>query len=289
MLALLDPTSLVQSAGYAAIFLLSIAQSCCVPTSSELTLGFAGVLAAEGKLSLPGAIVAGVAGEIIGAYIAWFIGRAGGRRFVDRFGRYILLSHHDLDRAEGWYRRHPRFGVFGSRLLPVIRNFVAVPAGVAEVPLLRFGVLTALGSLLWDSAMALIGYGVGSNYKSVMHGFSDAGYVLGVLVVAAVAFVIYHRYRSYKAATNGGGARRAGWDTGAPAGRHGGRGQRQGQPAGSGRRHAPLRGTASGSPGRRPLPPPPVGRQPRRPVDPSDTAQYEVAPAPVRRDPRAGG
>ena len=196
MLALLDPTSLVQSAGYAAIFLLSIAQSCCVPTSSELTLGFAGVLAAEGKLSLPGAIVAGVAGEIIGAYIAWFIGRAGGRRFVDRFGRYILLSHHDLDRAEGWYRRHPRFGVFGSRLLPVIRNFVAVPAGVAEVPLLRFGVLTALGSLLWDSAMALIGYGVGSNYKSVMHGFSDAGYVLGVLVVAAVAFVIYHRYRS---------------------------------------------------------------------------------------------
>jgi membrane protein DedA with SNARE-associated domain len=263
VLALLDPTSLVQSAGYAAIFLLSIAQSCCVPTSSELTLGFAGVLAAEGKLSLPGAIVAGVAGELIGAYIAWFIGRAGGRRFVDRFGKYILLTHHDLDRAEGWYRRHPRFGVFGSRLLPVIRNFVAVPAGVAEVPLLRFGILTALGSLLWDGAMALIGYGVGSNYKSVMHGFSDAGYVLGVAVVAAVAFVIYHRYRAYKAATAGGAHQTA---------RKGGAGR------GGSRWQAP----AGGPSGRRPLPPPPVGRRPGRSVDPADTAQYEVAPAPGR-------
>src|ERR1700689_2489965 len=106
LLAVLDPTSFVQSSGYAAIFLLSVLQSCCIPTSSELTLGFAGVLAAEGKLSLPGAIAAGALGEVVGAYIAWFIGRSGGRAVVDRFGRYILLSHRDLDRAEAWYRRH---------------------------------------------------------------------------------------------------------------------------------------------------------------------------------------
>jgi membrane protein DedA with SNARE-associated domain len=201
LLALLNPTSFVTTSGYAAIFILCVLQSCCVPTSSELTLGIAGVLASEGKLDLAGAIAVGAGGELVGAYIAWVIGRTGGRAFVDRFGRYILLSHRDLDRAEAWYDRHGPWGVFVSRLLPVIRNFVALPAGVAEVPLLRFGLLTAAGSLIWDGAMAFIGYEVGHRWKSVMHGFSDAGYVLGFLAVVAIAVFLVHRYRSYKAAT----------------------------------------------------------------------------------------
>ncbi len=206
MSAFLNPTSLVTSglSGYLAIFFLSVLQSCCVPTSSELTLGTAGYLAFEGRLSLPGAIAAGALGEVVGAYIAWFIGRSGGRAFVDRFGRYILLSHRDLDRAEAWYHRHDRWGVFGSRLLPVVRNFAALPAGVAEVPLLRFGLLTAAGSLIWDAAMALIGYEVGSSWRSIMHGFSDAGYLLGALVLVALAIFLVHRYRSYKAAGSSG-------------------------------------------------------------------------------------
>ena len=204
MLALLDPTSFVSSSGYLAIFVLSVLQSCCVPTSSELTMGFAGVLAATGKLSLPGAILVGAAGELVGAYVAWMIGRTGGRAFVDRYGKYLLLTHADLDRAEAWYHRHGNWGVFGGRLLPVIRNFAALPAGVAEVPLVRFGVLTAAGSLIWDGAMALIGYGVGSSYHKIMKGFSDAGYVLGAVVVIAVAVLIIHRYRSYKVATASG-------------------------------------------------------------------------------------
>jgi len=202
VLALLNFTSFVSSAGYTAIFVLSILQSACVPTSSELTLGFAGVLAAEGKLNLAAVILVGAAGEVIGAYIAWIVGRYGGRAFVDRYGRYILLSHRDLDRAERWYARHERWGVFASRLLPVIRNFVALPAGVAEVPLLRFGILTAAGSLLWDGAMALIGYQVGSSYQKIMHGVSYAGYVIAIVVVAAVAFVLWHRWQSYRAAVS---------------------------------------------------------------------------------------
>lgn len=203
--ALLDPTGFVKSSGYVAIFLLSVLQSCCIPTSSELTLGFAGVLASRGTLSLPGVIAAGTAGELVGAYIAYFVGRAGGRPFVERYGKYVLVTTHDLDRAEAWFERRGQWGVLISRLLPVIRNFVALPAGIAEVPLIRFGIMTAVGSLIWDGAMALIGYEVGGSYKSVMKGFSDAGYVLGVLVVAALAFVIWHRWRSYKAHTTGTG------------------------------------------------------------------------------------
>lgn len=203
MLALLNFTSFVASAGYAAVFILSVLQSCCIPTSSELTLGFAGVLAAEGKLNLVAVIAVGAAGELVGAYIAWAFGRFGGRAFVDRFGKYVLLSQHDLDRSERWFRHHGLWGVFVSRLLPVVRNFVAVPAGAAEVPLIRFGVMTGLGSLVWDGAMALIGYNVGKKYQSVMHGVSYAGYLLAVLVVAALAFVIWHRWRSFRAHTGG--------------------------------------------------------------------------------------
>jgi membrane protein DedA with SNARE-associated domain len=204
VLGLLNFTAFVASSGYLAIFILCVAQSCCVPTSSELTMGFAGVLAATGKLNLAAVIAIGVTGEVVGAYIAWFIGRTGGRRFVDRWGKYLLLSHADLDRAEQWYANHERWGVFVSRLVPLVRNFVALPAGVAEVPLLSFGLLTAAGSLIWDGAMAGIGYGVGSQWKSIAHGFSDAGYVLGALAVIGIAFVLLHRLRAYRAATAGG-------------------------------------------------------------------------------------
>lgn len=199
MEALINPTHLVSSFGYLAIFILSVAQSCCVPTSSELTMGFAGALAATGHLSLPGVIVAGVTGEIVGAYIAWVIGRTAGRTIVDRYGKYLLLTQHDLDRAEAWYDRHERWGVFGGRLLPVIRNFVALPAGVAEVPPVSFGLLTAAGSLIWDSAWAGIGYGLGSRWHTIVHAFSDAGYVLGALAVIAIVLLAVHRWRSYGA------------------------------------------------------------------------------------------
>jgi membrane protein DedA with SNARE-associated domain len=204
VLGLLNFTAFVASSGYVAIFLLCVAQSCCVPTSSELTMGFAGVLAASGKLDLAAVIAIGTVGEVVGAYIAWVIGRTGGRRFVDRWGKYLLLSHADLDRAEAWYGRHERWGVFGSRLVPLVRNFAALPAGVAEVPLVRFGLLTAAGSLIWDGAMAGIGYGLASEWKAIVHGFSDAGYVIGVVAVLAVAFVIFHRFRSYRAAAASG-------------------------------------------------------------------------------------
>ncbi len=203
LLGLLNFTGFVSTAGYGAIFALCVLQSCCVPASSELTLGFAGALAAQGKLDLAGIIAVGVAGEVVGAFVAWAVGRYAGRAAVDRFGRYVLLSHRDLDRAVAWYDRHQRFGVFGSRLLPVIRNFVALAAGIAEVPLVRFGILTAAGSLLWDGAWAGIGYGVGAHWHAIASAFGDAGYVLGALAVVAIAVAAFHRYRSYKAASDG--------------------------------------------------------------------------------------
>ncbi|HLH99340.1 MAG TPA: DedA family protein [Acidimicrobiales bacterium] len=198
MLAFLSSNGFITSGGYLAIFVLCVAQSCCIPTSSELTMGLAGVLAAQGKLSLPGVIIVGVVGELIGAVIAWWIGRVGGRPFVTRWGRYVLITRTDLNRAEAWYNRHRRGGVFIGRVLPVIRSFVAIVAGISEVPITPFVIFTALGSLVWLGLMAGIGYSVGSNYKSITKGFSDVGYVLVVIVVIAVAVLFVHRLRTYR-------------------------------------------------------------------------------------------
>jgi membrane protein DedA with SNARE-associated domain len=198
VLAFLASSSFITSGGYFAVFILCVAQSCCIPTSSEITMGLAGALAATGKLNLAGVIAVGIAGETIGAYIAWAVGRTGGRGFIERYGRYILVTRTDLDRAEAWYGRHERSGVFVGRLLPVIRSFVALVAGVAEVPAVTFGVFTVLGSAIWLGLMAGIGYGVGSNYHKVLHVFSDAGYVLAVVAVIAIVVVVLHRLRTYR-------------------------------------------------------------------------------------------
>jgi membrane protein DedA with SNARE-associated domain len=198
MLALLSSSGFITSGGYLAIFVLCVAQSCCIPTSSELTLGLGGALAASGRLNLAGVIAVGAAGETIGAFIAWAVGRTGGRTLIERYGRFVLVTRTDLDRAEAWYGRHERSGVFVGRLLPVIRSFVALVAGIAEVPLLPFGVFTLLGSVVWDGAMAGIGYGVGSNWHKVVHAFSDAGYVLAVVAVVLIALAVAHRLRSFR-------------------------------------------------------------------------------------------
>lgn len=190
---------LISTGGYIAIFLLCVAQSACFPTSSEVTMGFAGVLAATGHLNLFGAIACGVSGEVVGAYIAWWVGARGGRSVIERYGRYILVTPHDLDRAEAWYDRHDSWAVFGGRCVPVIRSFVALLAGIAEVPAVKFGVLTFLGSLVWDSAMAFIGYTLGTHWNEILRPFKDAGYLIVAIVVLIVAAFIAHRVRQFRA------------------------------------------------------------------------------------------
>ncbi|MHB8191157.1 MAG: DedA family protein [Ferrimicrobium sp.] len=185
---------LISTWGYLAIFLLSIAQSACIPTSSELTFGFAGFLAASGHLNLVGIVGAGVSGEVIGAYIAWAFGRTGGRALITHYGRYVHLRIEELNRVEAWYARHPRWGVLVGRLIPIIRNFVALSAGLAEVPPIRFGILTAIGSLIWDAGLTVVGFELGTQWPTVMHAISDAGYLFVALIaVVMIGAVWLHR------------------------------------------------------------------------------------------------
>jgi membrane protein DedA with SNARE-associated domain len=189
--------------GYLALVLLTVAEAACIPIPSEVTVGYAGYLASTGRLNLAVIIVLATLGETVGAFISYAIGRFGGRAFVDRFGRYVLLSHADLDRAEDWFQRHSDWGVAVGRVVPLVRTFIALPAGVAEMPLVRFGLFTAGGSLIWIGALAGAGYGLGGKWSKLTHGFSIAGYLFGAVVVLAIAAFLVHRFRQLRAERQG--------------------------------------------------------------------------------------
>jgi membrane protein DedA with SNARE-associated domain len=179
--------------GYLALVLLGFIEACCVPIPSEVTFGYAGVLAASGKLNLLAVIFLGAAAEIVGSLVAYSVGRFGGRPLVERVGRYVLITPRDLDRAERWFSGRGEFAVLLGRAMPVIRAFVSLAAGIADMPPAKFLVFGGLGTLAYAAALASIGDAVGTAWHRWAHGFSVAGYVLAALVVIGVVAFVAHR------------------------------------------------------------------------------------------------
>jgi membrane protein DedA with SNARE-associated domain len=191
----------VQHYGYAALFLLALLESACVPIPSEVTFGFAGALCtaavATGKpLNLGLVIVIGVLGEVTGSIISYVVGRTLGRTIVDRWGKWILLSHRDLDSAERWFDKYGWFSVLIGRLIPVVRSVISVAAGVAEMSVAPFIALTALGSAVWISVLAGLGYSAGSNWKHVERYFHSGQYPVIAIIVIVVVYGFVHRWRA---------------------------------------------------------------------------------------------
>lgn len=189
--------------GYLAIFILMVLESACIPIPSEAIMMFGGALAGgvvlagvQVHLNVVAVALAGVAGNLVGAWIAYAVGRVGGRPLVERFGRYILLRRHELDRAEQFFARHGAPAVAIARILPVARTFISLPAGVAEMPVLPFSVLTVAGSLPWTFGLAIAGDSLAANWKSVESGFGPATIIIAVLIVAAIALWVLHRLRT---------------------------------------------------------------------------------------------
>ncbi|MGC9156148.1 MAG: DedA family protein [Ferrimicrobium sp.] len=181
--------------GLLAILVLMTLESALIPVPSELVMTLAGVLAASGKLSLIGAILVGILGNLIGSVILWAIGRTGGRSLVERFGRFIFVKPRDLDRAERWFQRHGEAAVIISRLLPVVRSVISLPAGVAEMPVGKFSLYTLIGSIPFVALLTLAGYWLGANYTVLVKVIQDLGYVLGALLVLLVVGFVWFRYR----------------------------------------------------------------------------------------------
>lgn len=195
----------LKSAGYGAVFVLSFISSMGLPVGAELAIigggAYAHGVGGESRpfLNLAVVIILATIAEVLGSGAGYAIGRYGGRALVDRVGKFVLLTHKDLDRAEAWFaRRGEPFVLFG-RFIPLLRSFVSFAAGLGEMAVGKFAVLTVIGCAIWCTALSVIGYNLASTYTSIVNGFSYAGYVLAALAVLAVVVVFWHRYRSYKA------------------------------------------------------------------------------------------
>jgi membrane protein DedA with SNARE-associated domain len=188
--------------GYLAVFVLSFISSMGLPVGAELAIIYGGVLASGAiethnahHLSLVLVILVAVLAEVLGSLAGYLIGYFGGRPLVDRVGKYVLLTHKDLDRAESWFdRRGEPFVLFG-RFIPLLRSFVSFAAGLGEMAFGKFLVFTVVGCAIWCTALTSLGYSLGSSYRHVLKAFNDVGYVAAALAVIAVVILFIHRIR----------------------------------------------------------------------------------------------
>jgi membrane protein DedA with SNARE-associated domain len=185
----------IGSLGLAGVSILTMTSGVIGVPGSEPTMLFAGFNVYQGHLTLPGIIVLGVLGDMLGASIAYAIGYHGRRELFERRGAKLHMSEHRLDSASGWFDRYGTPVVFVSRLIPFARAAFPYAAGVAEMPFARFAALAALGSVVWIAALGVLGREVGSNWQTWRHNLEYVDYVGAALVLAAIAYLILRRSR----------------------------------------------------------------------------------------------
>jgi len=194
-------TDQISRHGYAAVFFLMLLESACVPIPSEVIMLFGGALAAglfavgDPSVSLVGVALAGAVGNLVGSLIAYGIGRGGGRPLLERYGSYVLIRTEHLERADRFFARRGDVAVLVGRLLPVVRTFISFPAGVAEMPVLRFSVFTFIGCLPWTFALAAAGYGLKSHWKSLSSVFTAVSALVAVTLVGGIIWWVIRRRR----------------------------------------------------------------------------------------------
>ena len=196
-------TGVISSMGYGGIVLLMGIESACIPLPSEIIMPFAGYLVYRGEMTLQGAALAGAVGCVLGSIPAYYLGQFGGRPLIEKYGRWVLLSRKELDWADRIFARRGQWVVLAARLLPVVRTFIAFPAGVARMPMVKFCVYTFVGSWPWCYALAWVGMKLGEAWhtdpqvKAIYQRFETAIVVAGV---AAVAWFVWHKIRQARVA-----------------------------------------------------------------------------------------
>lgn len=180
--------------GYAGIFLTMGIESACIPLPSEIIMPFSGYLVMTGQFTMLGVTLAGALGNVAGSIVAYYAGVWGGRPFVERYGPYVLISHHDLDVADRWFQKYGEAAVFFSRMLPVVRTFISLPAGVARMNFPRFVLFTFIGALPWCYLLAYIGLKMGERWEDLREYFHRFDLVIGVILVGILGFFLWSHW-----------------------------------------------------------------------------------------------
>ena len=182
--------SLIDKTGYIGIFILSALESCAIPIPSEVVFPFSGFLAVSGRFSIWPVILVATIANLVGSVILFWIGRSGGRWFLERYGKYVLIHKHDMEKGDEWFKKYGTRAIFWGRMLPVIRTFVSLAAGVGEMNFYKFSAVTFLGSLPWNAALAVIGYKAGENWRVLENYFRKLDLFIVILVILAVGWYV---------------------------------------------------------------------------------------------------
>jgi membrane protein DedA with SNARE-associated domain len=183
--------------GYWGILVMMAIESACIPLPSEIIMPFAGFLVATGKFNLWSVTFFGALGCVVGSILAYIVGIYGGRVFIEKYGKYLFISHHDLQIADDFFNKHGSNAIFLSRLMPVIRTFISLPAGIAKMNFTKFVVYTFLGSLPWCFILAYLGKKLGDHWDSLGIYFHKLDIII---VLAVLILIIWHikRYFNHK-------------------------------------------------------------------------------------------
>ena len=191
----------ISAMGYGGIVLLMAIESACVPLPSEVTMPFAGYLVSTGRFGLNLVAIAGALGCLLGSYAAYFVGASGGRRLLLKYGRYILIAPHEVELADRFFERWGSHTVFWSRMLPVVRTFIAFPAGVSRMKLIPFTIYTLLGSYIWCVALAYGGMKLGQHWKDLGPYFHRFDASIAILLAVGGVALIYNRVKGIRSAS----------------------------------------------------------------------------------------
>ena len=189
----------ISALGYGGVVLMMAIESACIPLPSEVIMPFSGSLVASGRFDLNLVAIAGAVGCLLGSYVAYFVGAYGGRRFLERYGRWVLIAPHELAAADRFFDRWGSPAVFLSRMLPVVRTFIAFPAGVARMRLMPFTIYTLAGSYIWCLALAYAGFKLGQHWKELGPYFHRFDTAIGLLLVIGAGLLLYNRIKGMRA------------------------------------------------------------------------------------------
>jgi membrane protein DedA with SNARE-associated domain len=190
--------AVISSGGYMGIIILMAIESACIPLPSEIIMPFSGYLVYRGEFNLFWVGLAGAFGCVVGSVPAYYLGLYGGRPLIERYGKYVLISHHDLDIADRWFVRYGDWAIFFSRLLPVVRTFISFPAGVARMNVPRFIAYTLIGSFPWCLGLAYLGMKLGEHWNTLGVYFHRFDIIIGVLIGAGILYYLWRHLTTRK-------------------------------------------------------------------------------------------
>lgn len=192
---------LINTLGYWGVFIGMTLESACIPLPSEIIMPFSGYVVWQGttNMTLLGITIVGALGNLLGSLIAYFVGWKGGRPLLEKYGKYIFISHSKLELADRWFERYGYEAVFISRFLPAIRTFISLPAGIAHMDLKKFVIYTFLGSLPWSFALGYIGVLLGPHWELIRSYFHILDIIVAIGIVAFIAYLVYkYKFKASK-------------------------------------------------------------------------------------------